>query len=368
MMADPELVELLKSGPDNWNQQRPAPPRMAEWSRRPNRLDLRGVDVSGSTLSGANLNAVDLSGADLTGTNLDESSMSRSRFDNATLEQAILHFTTAVDSSFENAILNKASLFYAEFRGGSLKKAQFCGALMIGTRFERVSLAECNLGGASLAGAIFTGVDLSDAVGCDTSTYHLPSSLGIESLYLSNGRIPDSFLRGIGVAEPMITFANSLVTSEPPIRFYSCFISYSHADSTFARRLTYQLQGRGVRCFRDDDDVRVGERILPKLIDAIRVHDRVVLCCSRTSLESKWVATELEETFEKEKELGKDILLPLNLDGYLFDGWKGPHAVKVRERNAANFVGWEHDNDIFEAGFKRVLKALGEEVEGDDEG
>jgi hypothetical protein len=34
-----------------------------------------------------------------------------------------------------------------------------------------------------------------------------------------------------------------------PIEFYSCFISYSHADREFARLLYDTLQGRGVRCW-----------------------------------------------------------------------------------------------------------------------
>ncbi len=32
-----------------------------------------------------------------------------------------------------------------------------------------------------------------------------------------------------------------------PIEFYSCFISYSHADKSFADRLYYGLQMRGIR-------------------------------------------------------------------------------------------------------------------------
>ena len=68
--------------------------------------------------------------------------------------------------------------------------------------------------------------------------------------------------------------------------------------------------------------------------------------------------TELEETFEKEEKEGRPILLPLDLDGYLFKGWKGPKAVKVRKRLAADFTGWESDNAKFEEQFERVVKAL----------
>ena len=68
--------------------------------------------------------------------------------------------------------------------------------------------------------------------------------------------------------------------------------------------------------------------------------------------------TEIEETFAKEEEEGREILLPLNLDGYLFDGWKGPLAVKVRKPLAADFTGWEQDYAKFDAQFERVVLAL----------
>ena len=150
----------------------------------------------------------------------------------------------------------------------------------------------------------------------------------------------------------------------PAILLYSAFVSYSRADSSFARRLYDQLQGRGHRCWLDEVDLRIGDKVLPGILDAIRHHDRVILCCSEASLTSKWVQTELEETLETEKQSGQAILLPLDLDGYLFSGWKGPLAVDVRERNAADFTGWETDNAKFEEQFERVVKALTPQTSG----
>jgi hypothetical protein len=57
----------------------------------------------------------------------------------------------------------------------------------------------------------------------------------------------------------------------------------------------------------------------------------------------------------KEKALA---LIPLNLDGYLFGGWKGGKATQVKQRLAADFNGWETDNSKFEAQFERMVKAL----------
>ena len=93
----------------------------------------------------------------------------------------------------------------------------------------------------------------------------------------------------------------------------------------------------------------------------------MVLVCSEASLTSRWVEAELEATFKKEEKEDRQILLPLDLDGYLFDEWEGPLAVHVRERLAADFTGWESDNAKFETQFQRVVAALRAEYGGGQE-
>ncbi len=60
------------------------------------------------------------------------------------------------------------------------------------------------------------------------------------------------------------------------------------------------------------------------------------------------------------KERGHKILslIPLDLDGYLFDGWESGKARQVRSRLAIDFKGWEHDNEKFEEQFEAVVKAM----------
>ncbi len=56
-------------------------------------------------------------------------------------------------------------------------------------------------------------------------------------------------------------------------------------------------------------------------------------------------------------EAQKLALIPLNLDGFMFD-WTGSHGATLRKRLAANFTGWEHDNAKFEKQFERLVLAL----------
>jgi hypothetical protein len=51
-------------------------------------------------------------------------------------------------------------------------------------------------------------------------------------------------------------------------------------------------------------------------------------------------------------------LIPLNLDGYLFDGWESGLATQIKSRLAADFTGWETDNSKFESEFEKLVKAL----------
>jgi hypothetical protein len=45
------------------------------------------------------------------------------------------------------------------------------------------------------------------------------------------------------------------------IEFFSCFISYSHIDKPFAERLFDTLQGRGIRCWLDEEQMLPGDDI-----------------------------------------------------------------------------------------------------------
>lgn len=148
-----------------------------------------------------------------------------------------------------------------------------------------------------------------------------------------------------------------------PENYYSCFISYSHADKAFAEWLYETLSMRGVVCWLDEHEILPGDNIYDAVNQGMYSHDKVLLCCSKSSLSSWWVDNEINKAFAKEQTLQKQrgakvlVMTPIDLDGYLFE-WNDGKADQVRSRLAADFKGWQGDIIGFERQIDSILKSL----------
>jgi hypothetical protein len=181
-----------------------------------------------------------------------------------------------------------------------------------------------------------------------------PCSIGIDTIFKSQGKIPESFLRGCGVPEDLIKLIPSLTCQ--PFPFYSCFISYSSKDDDFARKLHADLQANQVRVWFAPEDMKIGGKIWDRLDRTIRLHDKLLLILSKQSIDSGWVEDEVTTAFEEERRRKKTVLFPIRLDDSVMDSDK-PWAAKVRQRHIGDFTDWK-EHDSYQKVFDRLLRDL----------
>ena len=142
-----------------------------------------------------------------------------------------------------------------------------------------------------------------------------------------------------------------------PIQFYSCFISYSSKNRDFAERLHADLHAKGVRCWFDQEQLKVGEKFRHQIDDAIRVHDKLMVVLTEHSIASDWVEAEVEAALDRERSEKRTVLFPIRLDEAVLQTQVAWAAHIRRTRHISDFERWK-DHDTYQSTFTRLLKDL----------
>ena len=403
-MANQEHLDILKRGEEVWNQWRK---EHADIQPNLSRANLRGTifigvnlggtdlrdailfrasflranladvtlsgaslyeaDLKGATLSGANLYGADLKGATLSGASLSNGNLADATLSGANLYGADLKGATLSGASLSNANLSEAKLkevnfWRANLSGANLNRANLSGANLSGADLSGANLSGADLSGANLdkaevAWTLFTDMDLSKVEGLETVQHHGPSSIGIDTIIRSQGKIPDIFLRNAGIPNSIIEIIPSLVGSLKPIDFYSCFISCSSKDQSFAERLYADLQSKGVRCWFAPEDMKIGDKIRPRSDESIRVYDKLLLVLSKHSVGSEWVEYEVETALAKERKGKNTVLLPIRLDNTVMECTTAWAAHIQNTRHIRDFIRWKNHDD-YQKAFSRLFRDL----------
>jgi hypothetical protein len=96
------------------------------------------------------------------------------------------------------------------------------------------------------------------------------------------------------------------------------FVSYSHRDDDFVKRLVAFLESAGVDVTVDFSTLRLGDRIEEFIKKAIRSTEWTVLVVSDSSIRSPWVMAEFLETVLYEEFGGHSRLIPVCIDNSIF--------------------------------------------------
>jgi hypothetical protein len=92
------------------------------------------------------------------------------------------------------------------------------------------------------------------------------------------------------------------------------FISYSHRDREFVRRIAQDLTSQGVEVWIDEWQMAVGQDIETVLDESIAAYDYFLLVLSGSSIASGWVRHELDMALKKEIDGRSGFVLPILLD------------------------------------------------------
>jgi len=361
-----EIVRLLKGGQNG----------IARWNKRRNRskvdLNLSGVDLRAAVLCNVDLSFARLDGAIFVGADLSNAHLHKSDLRGANLSSADLYA-----SDLTGAKLGDADLNWADFSAADLTAAELCRANLSGAIFRDADLARAEITGAVCHSTVFASVDLSQVKGLDLLVHKGPSTVGIDTLIRSQGKIPKQFLRGSGVPDVLISCLPDLLAAMRPFQFHSCFISYSTKDENFATKLHADFKAAGIPCWKWDHDARTGQTIWGEIDRAIVLHDKLVLIASESSLKSPQVNREIERAIQEEDKRTKlklegkyegdtNVLFPVRVDDFVFEGWSHPRKADVIAKVIADARGWSRSRKIYPAVRDRMIEHLkaGESVVG----
>ena len=106
------------------------------------------------------------------------------------------------------------------------------------------------------------------------------------------------------------------------------------------------------------EDLKIGDKFRQRIDDAIRLHDKLLVVLSESSVKSAWVESEVEAAFERERRReGELVLFPIRLDNAVMDASQSWAADIRRKRHIGDFSKWQ-DHNSYKHAFDRLLRDL----------
>ena len=105
---------------------------------------------------------------------------------------------------------------------------------------------------------------------------------------------------------------------------YDLFVSYSHNDKAFAKRLCTDIKKRGASVWIDTDELKIGDSLIERIHEGLKSSLFFAVLISRSSVDSRWVRHELKTAITEEIKSGTTKVLPIVIEeceipGFLSD-------------------------------------------------
>ena len=337
-------------------------------------VDLRMADLSGAMLSGAILFRANMPRANLAGSQMTGSSLCRARLNSAILSHAVLKgadlsYADLSYADLESADLSGADLTATDFSWATLANANLRGAILTTTALMMANLTGADLRGARIAkcsldstilhlatagGTLFSNCDLRAVIGLETMLHGAPSTISLDTLARSGGRIPRLFLQGAGVAEPLIA-AQDVLTSQR--RSYPTLLLIgSMDDSRLAEQVCEILSQAHIPAWAlypdDEDALNTGQASLDHTV----YYDRLALLCTDAALENPLTSRYFAELVRSAKQRSDADLISL-VAGETFHKRQDRLCNSLREGMALDLQGWE-DTSVLKSLVEQLVREL----------
>lgn len=321
----------------------------------------------------ASLERADLSDRSLSGVKLQNAECGEASFFRADLSGARLYQTELCRADLRGTNLSGGNLSGAKLHGADLTGANLSGANLFRADLIEVIENDTNWTGCSFHLTALIGVRLVGAIGLDGIRHQGPSTIDHRTLSQSSA-LPAALLRGTGLADWQIQEANLLqpdltpheitdilyrvseLRGAQPLQVRPIFISYSHGDTAFVDHLEAELNGVGIRFWRDIHHLDAGpmEEQIHRALD-----DRVALVVlSRASTQSDWVQHEVRHARELAKRQKRYTICPIALDdSWKTCAWPARRREQIMEFNVLDFSGWDDRKRMSEM-FVRLERGL----------
>jgi hypothetical protein len=115
--------------------------------------------------------------------------------------------------------------------------------------------------------------------------------------------------------------------SETPVRAHmsvqkqgrSVFLSHSHLDKKFVKRLAEDLARRGIYVWVDEAEIKVGDSLIEKIREGIDKVGYLGVILSRTSVKSEWVKREVDIAMNQEISGRRVKVIPILIENLVQD-------------------------------------------------
>lgn len=126
------------------------------------------------------------------------------------------------------------------------------------------------------------------------------------------------------------------------------FLSHSHPDKPFARKLSADLRVNGHTVWIDEAEIKIGDSLIEKIRGGLDQVDHVCALLSAVSIQSVWVQRELDIASNREIAEKRVVVLPLLLEDVPLPGF-------LQGKLYADF----RNEQTYAASLQSLLRALG---------